>query len=169
MTTVFGCTDTRGIVQIAWSFVDRGGNSVFPGPLGDTCSFHGVVDGADRSFDLRVAVRLCDPECSAGCGDDGCLLVDPLVYSCLGARGSSEVPAMDTPYEFKVEVLADLGSECTCVIEEPCAEVPGPRLRMVRTGLITDLQVYQLVLGLASPSQAELSLEGCCALPPGCL
>lgn len=168
LPAVPACTDSRGIVQIAWAFVDRSGATVFPaGDLGDTCSFRGALDGRDRDYDLQIAVRVCDPTCAGGCDDDACLIVDPLLYSCLSARGSSEVPSSESPYQFQVDVIAEFDETCACVVQAPCAEVPGPRLRMVRPGLITDLQVYQLVLDMQDVG-GVFDLDGCCELPPGC-
>lgn len=172
------CERTRGEVEVNWTIVDRAGGQVFPsGRLGDTCEFTGVLpDGGDaRRYALEVQLRLCEPGCAGGCDDPACQL-DRLQYDCSAARGFSVVEARpDDPYDFHVDLVAvpeDGG--CGCTLTPPCALVPGPRSRTVEPGLVTDLQVYLLVLGLDNIAAAgeagrtRLDLAACCTPDPTC-
>lgn len=167
------CSPTEGYVEAAWTIVDRKGEPIYPnGVLSDTCSFRGPTSpgGDDRDLALRVELRLCEPGCEGGCEDPACLVTDPLRFQCLSARGSATVPASESPYIFQVEVIAEVGGDpaCACALTPECAQIPGPRQRMVRPGLVTDLQVYQLILDVADPSRAAIDLSECCPLPDSC-
>lgn len=154
------CQDDRGEVEIDWTLVDRAGTQVYPsGALLDTCSFVGLLPGAgDQRVDysLGVEVRLCEPGCEPGCSDPACLHTR-LLFGCDAARGYATVEARpDAPYQFDVRLVASpADSACTCALEPPCALVPGPRRRTVEPGLITDLQVYLMVLGVDDIGDAQ--------------
>lgn len=175
------CEHTRGEVEINWTIVDRAGTQVFPsGELGDLCDFTGRLAKGDAEasrYALSVRLRLCDPGCPAGCADPSCLAIDaPIDYACDDARGFTEVPARtDPPYDFHVELLATAeDATCGCTVTPPCALIPGPRTRGVEAGLVTDLQVYLLVLGLDNVAAAttngrtRLDLAECCTPDPSC-
>ena len=63
---------------------------------------------------------------------------------------------------------------CGCTLTPPCALVPGPRTRTVEPGLVTDLQVYLLVLGLdniaaaSTSGRTRLDPSTCCTPDPSC-
>lgn len=165
-----GCGRDEGVVEIAWTFVDRSGAAIYPdGDLEDTCALRGTFRAGEnpRTYELHTEVRICDPACEAGCDDAACWLEEPLRFGCDTARGSGIVASHDEPVLIDVRVTAYPGgdSACACALGSPCAQVPGPRRRMIRPGLVTDLQVYLLVLDL--PAAAE-PLEACCELPPEC-
>lgn len=175
------CEHTQGEVEINWTIVDRAGAQVFPsGELTDLCAFTGLLTDGDTKttpYDLSVRLRLCDPGCPAGCDDPSCLAVEaPIDYPCNAARGFSSVPARaDPPYDFHVELVATADdATCGCIVSPPCALVPGPRTRAVEAGLVTDLQVYLLVLGLDDVAAAttggrtRLDLTTCCTPDPSC-
>lgn len=167
------CSPTDGYIELAWAFVDRQGEPIFPnGELKESCSFRGPVapEGEARTIDLRVELRLCDPECAGGCDDPACLVTEPLRFACLDYRGHATVPASEGPYLFETRVIAEIDgdAECACAISSACVQVPGPRQRMVRPGLVTDLQVYQLILDIADPTATNLDLSPCCDLPDTC-
>lgn len=173
-----GCERDRGEVEVNWTIVDRSGSQVFPsGRLGDTCKFTGTLPGADAAarYALAVQVRLCEPGCSGGCDDPACQL-DRLDFDCSAARGFAEVEASATiPYDFHVDlVAAPEDGSCACTVIPPCALVPGPRSRTVQPGLVTDLQVFLLVLGLddiaaaAEAGRTRLDLAECCTPDPTC-
>lgn len=188
LTSPAACQGDRGEVEIDWTLVDRAGTQVFPsGAVDDTCSFFGLVPGSgDERVDyaLHVEVRLCEPDCEAGCGDPGCLHTR-LAFDCTAARGYATVEARpDDPYQFDVHLVATpADGACACDLQSPCAVVPGPRRRTVEPGLITDLQVFLMVLGVdavgaAKDAAGRVVLDlvpatgdeaACCVPDPSCL
>ena len=177
------CTPTEGYVEIAWALIDQGGTALYPdGTLTNTCNFVGLVDsGVDSGVDmqgdpvetpvtLRFELLVCDPECDGGCDDPECQVVAPRSFACNTARGSVTVPSSGLDYRFETRVIAELDGDpaCACALSTECAQLPGPRDRKVRGGLVTDLQVYQIVLDLDDPTTASLDLRTCCELPESC-
>lgn len=172
------CDRDHGEVELNWTLVDRAGTQIAPfGALGDTCDFTGKFTASDAkpsTYDLELRLRLCDPECAAGCDDPAC--VQDLRYDCSAARGFSTVPARtDQPYDITVDLVAQPHSgACGCALTPPCALVPGPRRRTVEAGLVTDLQVYLLVLGIDNirdsleAGRPRLDLDTCCTPDPSC-
>ncbi len=180
---LLACERSEGHVEINWTIVDRLGGQVFPsGALTDTCAFVGrlsdTADAPDIRYALQLRLRLCEPECTAGCDDPACQ-VDILPFDCASARGFTGVQARsEAPYNFVAELVAspDDGA-CGCVVNPPCALVPGSRRRTVEPGLVTDLQVYLLVLGVddidivaanLEDRRARLDLATCCTPDPTC-
>lgn len=173
------CEHTRGEIEINWTIVDRAGTQVFPsGELADLCEFTGLLADGDATptpYALAVQMRLCEPDCLAGCDDPSCQL-ERITYACDAARGFSSVDARtDIPYDFHVDLVANPDSgACGCTLTPPCALVPGPRTRTVEPGLVTDLQVYLLVLGLddiaaaSTSGRTRLDLATCCTPDPNC-
>lgn len=169
-----GCGDVdTGVVELAWVFVDRDGEPIFPAgqfAVGnrDSCGLPGRIDGDPVSYDLEVEVEICDPACPDGCGAEACRVIPPLRFSCETARGSDpDVPSSDDPYLFTFRSLVFIdGPDVVCPNPEPtCIAVPGPRERIVRPGLVTDLQVVQIVVDVdqSAPTIAggALDLEAC--------
>ena len=173
------CDRDHGEIELNWTLVDRAGAQIAPfGVLGDTCNFTGKfaeTDAKPSTYDLELRLRLCDPDCAAGCDDPSCLVED-LRYDCSAARGFSTVPARtDSPYDITVDLFARPRSgACGCALTPPCALVPGPRRRTVEAGLVTDLQVYLLVLGIDNINESleggrpRLDLDACCTPDPTC-
>jgi hypothetical protein len=172
----FGCSPDTGVVELAWVFVDRQGEQIFPaGPFSlgtrDSCDLPGRIGDRDVSYDLQMELEVCDPSCEEGCGNEACNVVSPLRFPCEAWRGSDpDIPASDDPYRFTARALVVTGSEQT-VCSDPlptCIAVPGPRERQVEPGLVVDLQVYQVAVDvdLAAPAEGldgdrALDLEGC--------
>lgn len=157
------------MVEVAWVFVDRDGDPIYPAgqfSLGnrDSCDLPGRLGGDPVRYDLRFELEICDLACPGGCGDPQCLVMDPLVFPCNTARGSErDVPASDDPYLFTVRSVITVESR-DLVCREPlptCVAVPGPRARSVRSGLVTDLQVYQVVIDVDQDHDDVLDLEAC--------
>lgn len=174
-----GCDRNQGQVEVNWSVVDRAGTTVFPsGVLGSTCGFAGLLAAGDAEptpYALSLQLRLCEPGCAGGCEDPACQ-IDLLRFDCESARGFGTVEARSAaPYDFHVDLVAvpDDGA-CGCTLTPPCALVPGPRSRTVEPGLVTDLQVYLLVLGLDNiraarqDGRTRLDLATCCSPDPTC-
>lgn len=153
------CQQDRGEVEIDWTLVDRAGAQVFPsGALDDTCSFVGRLPGSgDETVDysVRVEVHLCEPGCEPGCSDPACVHTT-LSFDCTTARGYATVEARPEPYDFDVHlVAAPADGACPCDLRSPCALIPGPRRRTVEPGLVTDLAVFLMVLGLDDVDAAQ--------------
>lgn len=157
-----------GVVELAWVFVDRNGDPIYPGGVlslddqRDSCDLPGVAGGDVVRYDLSLQVEICDPACAAGCDDPSCLVMDPLRFPCDTSRGSErEVPASEEPYRFTVKAAVESNITPDCVDPLPtCIAVPGPRVRKVTAGLVTDLQVYQIAVDVTDDS-APLDLEEC--------
>jgi hypothetical protein len=169
-----GCADDTGVVELAWVFVDRDGDAIYPGGVftsgdeRDSCDLPGLVGEAEApelvGFDLRVELEICDPGCAAGCDAEECLVVPRHVFPCTTARGNEpDVPASTEPYRFSVRAVLDapgLASECRDPAPS-CLAVPAPRERVVTAGLVTDLQVFQIVVDVDRQGDAALDLEAC--------
>jgi hypothetical protein len=164
------CADDRGVVEVNWVVVDRDGEPLFPGgalSVGarqSTCGFGG--DGPDGrvTVDLRVELEICDPACEAGCDDPSCQVVEPLRFPCTSARGSNrDIPASDDPYRFLLRArLVAPSAGIDCASPDPtCVAVPGARDRTVAAGLVTDLQVYQIVVDLRDGVDESFDLGAC--------
>ncbi|GEM_PF-1377298 len=144
------CARDRGVVELGWLFVDADGERLFPqGRLDDTCALESeVAEGGRVRYDLQVELLMTRSECTGGIDDDACLVLSPLRFACDTARGSHlDVPASEQPYLMTVRavaVRADTGD--VCVPDAECVVVPGPRTREVEGGLVTDLQIYEIVL-----------------------
>jgi hypothetical protein len=165
--TLSGGCETEGVVEIAWRMVDRGGNVVFPsalfapGSADDTCALPGTFAGRDVAYTLRMALEICAP-----CESDACVdACESHRFACDTHRGSLRIPAHQAPYRFRlVPTIEPKDPTIACAEPEPtCVTVPGPRERRVQDGLVTDLEVYQVVLALDSESgrRDRLDLEAC--------
>lgn len=164
-----GCVERdAGVVELAWTFVDRNGDPIYPGGVfsidaqRDSCDLPGTTAMGPVPYDLHVVVEICDMSCAAGCDDPDCLVIDPLVFPCDTSRGSErEVPASDDPYRFTVRATVNSNLSPHCTAPKPtCIAVPGPRERSVVAGLVTDLQVYQISVDVKD-DRAPLDLEDC--------
>jgi hypothetical protein len=165
------CSVDTGVVEVAWAFVDRDGEQIFPGGLfdpaeNDACDLPARIGDARRTYDLDVQLEICDPACEAGCGDASCLVLPPLAFDCQTSRGSDpDVPSSDDPYRFTFRALVAIDGGEVCRPDPTCVAVPGPRERVVRPGLVTDLQVYQIVVDFdldgATDGRGALDLEAC--------
>jgi hypothetical protein len=167
-----GPVDT-GVVELAWVFVDRDGDPIFPAGQfvagnRDSCDLPGRIGTELVRYDLQVELEICDATCPAGCDEEGCRVVDPLRFSCKTARGSDpDIPASEDPYRFTVHTVIrvrDRGIECHGPAPT-CIAVPGPRERKVLPGLVTDLHVQQIIVDVdqAAPRSGDgsLDLEAC--------
>ncbi|MCA9719938.1 MAG: hypothetical protein KC468_35045, partial [Myxococcales bacterium] len=176
------CVADEGVVELNWKFVDRELTAVYPGDARDSCAFSGALeaDGAVRDYGLHIELEICDPECAAGCESEECLVLQRRL-PCDTARATTSVPMIEErEYQFSTRIIAAVeGADledpqaCVCTLQVECALTPGPRERLLRPGLVTDLQVYQVVLPtLTLPVDADpipLDLSTCCEPSPGCL
>lgn len=165
------CANDTGSVELAWVLVDRDGDAIYPGGVftvdaeRDSCDLPGTLVEREIPYDLRIELEICDPSCAAGCDDEECLVIPRHTFPCTTARGNApQVPASEEPYRFTVRAL--LGAPSIDVEQcEPaptCVAVPAPRERVVSAGLVTDLQVVQIVVDVDRQAQAgALDLEAC--------
>lgn len=172
LVTGLGCTVDTGAIEVAWVFVDRDGDAIFPGGLFDGASTRDACDLPARgtagttSYDLSVELQICDPQCAGGCDDASCSVIAPLGYDCETSRGSNiDIPSSSDPYQFVLKPIIELGSS-RCENPDPtCIAAPGPRERTVGQGLTVDLQVYQFIVDVdrEAPVNAggSLDLEAC--------
>lgn len=166
-----GCSVDTGVVEWAWSFVDQDGDPIFPSGVFDlgrtsSCALPGRSAAGQVRYDLGAELVICDPECAAGCGDPDCQVVAPLGFTCDRSRGSNpSVPSSATPYQFTLSPVVTLPGGKQCRDLDACIAASGPRERVVQPGLVTDLQVFQLVVGMdqGGPSLGDgaLDLQGC--------
>jgi len=155
-----------GVVELNWVVKDRDGDAIFPAgqfmASGDTCNLTATSGGARVSYDLRVQLEICDTTCAGGCADEDCHVIPTETYPCTVARASErDVPASSDPYLFTVRaIVAGPGEDC--VAPEPtCIATPGPRERRVQRGLVTDLQVFEIVIDADVDASDPLDLEAC--------
>ncbi len=176
------CNTTEGQVELHWAFLDRDSAPVVPGntlTIPDTCSLLGTFDeqvGPTR-YALEVVLHICLPDCEAGCDDPACQVIAPQVFSCETTRATMDIPAGDTPYVFSTEVVARQtdGDSCSCTLTSACVATPGARQRRVTAGLVTDLQVQQLLLttldfaeDFDANNDLHLDIATCCEPTPVC-
>ncbi|MCX4247658.1 hypothetical protein [Paraliomyxa miuraensis] len=171
---VAACGADTGAVELAWTFVDRDGDPIYPGGVftidaeRDSCELPGRFTESEVPFSLHVELEICDPGCEAGCDDESCLVVPRQKFPCTTARGNEpEVPSTDTPYRFTVRaILSAPALDLECRDPAPdCLAIPASRERLVRAGLVTDLQVQQIVVDLdreGSGDEARLDLGELC-------
>ncbi len=166
-----GCSVDTGVVEWAWAFADQDGDPIFPSGVFDlgrtsSCSLPGRGASGPVRYDLGVELSICDPECVAGCEEPECQIVAPLGFSCERSRGSNpSVPSSDSPYQIAITPVVTLADGSECRNLEACIAAPGPRERIVRPGLVTDLQVFQMVVGMDQggpvSGSGALDLQGC--------
>ncbi len=166
-----GCSVDQGVVEWAWAFVDQDGDAIFPSGVFDlgrtsSCKLPGRTSEAQVRYDLGAELVICDPECAGGCEDPDCQVVAPLGFDCDRSRGSNpSVPSSDAPYQFTISPVITLPGGDECRDLGACIAAPGPRERVVHPGLVTDLQVFQLVVSMDQDGplagSGSLDLEAC--------
>ena len=166
-----GCSVDTGVVEWAWAFVDQDGDAIYPSGVFDlqrtsSCALPGRFGNEQVRYDLGAELEICDPQCPGGCDDPDCQIVAPLGFDCDRSRGSNpSVPSSDDPYEFTISPVITLSGGEECRDLGACISAPGPRQRVVEPGLVTDLQVFQLVVGMDQGGPAtgsgSLDLEAC--------
>lgn len=164
-----GCGDIdTGVVELNWAFVDRDGDAIFPAGQfsigrGDSCGLPARSATQRVDVDLAVELDICDPACEGDCTED-CKIVPSTRANCVDARRTLQsVPASDDPYLFFFRAVIETPTS-ECVDPPPsCIATPGPRERHVLRGLVTDLQVIQLVvdIDLDISGANALDLEAC--------
>ncbi len=154
-----------GVVELNWAFVDRDGDAIFPAGQfsagrGDACDQPGRIGADEVSVDLEVQLDICDSDCAGSCDGD-CQIVPPERAGCDAYRTTiTDVPASARPYLFLLRAIV-VTPTGDCVAPSGCFAVPGPRERTVTRGLVTDLQVLQIVVDVDTEGDDVLDLEAC--------
>ncbi|MEM6289747.1 MAG: hypothetical protein AAGA54_00735 [Myxococcota bacterium] len=171
LTVGSGCSVDTGVVEWAWAFIDENGDAIYPSGVFDVsrtsaCGLPGRTASSNVAYDLGVELAICDPTCTEGCEDPDCQIVAPLEFGCDRSRGSNpSVPSSDAPYQFTISPVISLPGGDECRDMGACISAPGPRERVVAPGLVTDLQVFQLIVGVdqggPSSGSGALDLEAC--------
>lgn len=165
-----GCGEATGSVELAWVFVDRDGDPIFPGGVfsvddeRDTCDLPGTAAGQALTYDLRVELEICDTTCAAGCDAEECLVLPRRPFACNTARGNEpDVPASEDAYRFTLRaVLSAPALDVECRDAAPtCLAVPAPRERVLEAGRVLDLQVQQIAVDVNRTGDEALDLEDC--------
>lgn len=168
LLTLGACAEGDGIVEVAWQFDDAGLQRIFPqGSLPDTCEF------ASASVRFSLVVRLRILENSAACADDpnadDCQEVLSETFPCYRYRGTAETVAVSAPaeggsdegYLMLVEALIDPTDTPAFVPVTTCVKSPGPRVRKVLPGRITDLELQQFIVTEPALTDGSADLDNC--------
>lgn len=163
-----GCAEGEGIVELYWQFEDDDLRRIYPqGESADTCEF---TSASGTRYDLRV--RLSIIENSQACADDpgnaDCQVIEPVLFPCNRARGtadpvpiSAEQGGSDPGYLMFVDAVIDPSDGPAFVPNAECLIGPGPRVRKVRPGRITDLEVVQFIVSAVTVDDYTLDLDAC--------
>lgn len=162
------CSDGNGIVEVYWQFNDAELRRVYPvGVEPDTCE---LESQSGVRYDLRVRLTIVEntPTCSANWTDPGCQQIEQLLFPCNRSRGTAlEVPPSaaddenDPGYLMIVETMVDPTDTSAFVPDSSCVTGPGPRVRQVFPGRITDLELYQFVVHAIDTQGLLLDLDAC--------
>lgn len=161
------CGESDGIVEVYWQFEDRNLKRIFPqGDVADTCEF---TSASGIRYDLRVRLTVLEntEACAATPDEPACQVIDPVLFPCNRRRGTADsVPVSagdghDPGYLMIVEALIDPTNGPAFVPNSSCLIGPGPRVRKVRPGRITDLEVYQFIVDAVTVGDYDLDLDDC--------
>jgi hypothetical protein len=162
------CSDGDGIVEVYWQFVDVELQRVYPaGVEPDTCELES--QGGVR-YDIRVRLTIVEntPSCMDDWSNVDCQVVEPIVFPCNRSRGTAlSVPpsaaddGTDPGYLMVVEALVDPTDTSAFVPDSNCVAGPGPRVRQVRPGRITDLEIYQFIVSAIDNQGLLLDIDAC--------
>ena len=163
-----GCGESDGIVEVYWQIEDARLERVYPqGQRSDTCEFHSQ---SGIRYDLRVRLTIVEntPDCTLDWSSEACQVIEPVLFPCNRSRGTaksvppSDLELADEPgYLMVVEALIDPTDTEPFVPSSSCMVGPGPRVREVRPGRITDLEVYQFVFSALDHANAQIDIDSC--------
>lgn len=173
-----GCARQEGAVELDWSIVDGNFDDLFPGQrYSSSCALEQLAQlrlpsqSSERivNVDLKLQVRLRVFDCPNEQSGEECQLAPPVkerVFDCDHMRGTiGRLPSSDRSYLFAVDTLLtpNLENASFIVPKQRCVATPGVRRRLIRAGQITNLAVYQVVIG-ATPDR-PLLFNDCAAEP----
>lgn len=163
-----GCGEAEGIVEVYWQFEDRKLERIYPqGDVTDTCDF---TSASGIRYDLRVRLNVVEntEACAETPDDPACQIIEPVLFPCNRQRGTADpVPisarddGSDPGYLMFVEAVIDPTDGPAFVPNSTCLVGPGPRVRRVRPGRITDLEVYQFIVEAVTVDDYALDLDAC--------
>ena len=165
-----GCGQQPGLVELAWQFDDAGLERMFPqGSLSNTCALPSA-DGLEYALQVQLRIVTNDELCTADPSLPSCQVIAPLIFDCNRFRGTAKQVATSDPddsgedpgYLMFAEVLIQPSTSAEPFVADPsCIQGPGPRVRSVRSGRLTDLEVYQFVFSSYSSGGAPVDIEAC--------
>lgn len=174
MMLLLGCSDRDGIVEVSWQVEDASLERLYPlGFESDTCelSSASTEQSTGARYDLRVRLTIAfnTDACAADHSTADCQVIEPILFPCNRFRGtaldvppSAEDDESDPGYLMVVEPMIDPTDAEPFVASSTCIASPGPRVRRVRAGRITDLEVYQfIVLAIEHDEGQLLDIEAC--------
>lgn len=168
LVVLSGCAQGVGGVELSWAFFDRDVRTVYPrGDQTDACGLGGRAGEQARAYDLNVRLTVLE-QCDEGAPLDDCTTVIDRTFDCDRFRGLiPELPSSEDPYLMAVDVRVTPSGGDPYTAAPGCIAAPGPRLRTVRAGRITDLAVYQFVIEATKFDSGsdnlnrKLDVEGC--------
>lgn len=156
------CSSGDGLVEVNWQFEDASLERIFPqGSRGDTCEF---PSASGIRYDLAVQLTIAENSdaCANGWEDPSCVVVEQRQFDCARSRGTATSVAVsaegdaDPGYLMFVEPLIDPTDTAAFVPNSSCVGRPGPRVRRVLPGRITDLEVVQFVFLVSDASPIDI-------------
>ena len=168
LVSLASCGEGDGIVEVYWQFEDSNLRRIFPvGVEPDTCEFESM---SGVRYDLRVQLTIV--ENTESCRDDwsnvDCQVIAPLLFPCNRSRGTAlSVPpsaaddGTDPGYLMVVQTMVDPTDTDPFVPDESCVAGAGPRVRQVRPGRITDLEVYEFIVQAIDYPELLLDIDAC--------
>jgi hypothetical protein len=162
LLALLGCGPDEGVVEVYWQFEDAQLDRIYPlGWRTSTCAF---TDRAGDNYDIvvRLTIAHYTDACAEDHTDPSCHVVEPETFGCLTSRGTvTDVPPSsqdatetddDPGYLMVVEpVIVPEASEAFVPIST-CIGRPGPRVRRVRAGRITDLEIHEFIVHALDPA-----------------
>jgi hypothetical protein len=162
------CSERAGLIELAWQFDNAKLQRIYPlSDLADTC---GIASQSGIRYDLQVRLTIVEntPACAADLSNLDCQVLEPISFPCNRFRGTAkDVPisavsdGSDPGYLMLVEAVIDPTDTPAFVPDPNCLTAPGPRVRSVRPGRITDLEVYQFVVSGIESEGALLDIDAC--------
>lgn len=162
------CAESQGLIEVYWQFEDANLERIFPqGDVADTCE---LTSASGIRYSLRVRLNVVEntQACADAPDDPDCQIIEPVLFPCNRQRGTAEpVPISardddsDPGYLMFVEAVIDPTDGPAFVPNSTCVVGPGPRVRKVRPGRITDLEVYQFIVEAVTVGDYTLDLDAC--------
>ncbi|NVB39608.1 hypothetical protein G6O69_17330 [Pseudenhygromyxa sp. WMMC2535] len=156
------CASEEGIVEVYWEIENAELERIFPqGLRSDSCGFESE---SGIRFDLEVQLTIAENStaCAEGWDTSDCAVIEQLSFDCARSRGTATaVPISasgdeDPGYLMFAELTMNPTDSAAFVPIAACMAGPGPRVRRVLPGRITDLEVYQFVFHALDPGKQGL-------------
>jgi len=168
LVALLGCAEGEGIVEVYWQFEDAQLRRIYPpGARPDTCDF---TSSAGVAYDLRVRLSVVEntDACASQSDDPACQVIEPKLFPCDRFRGtanpvpiSATADGTDPGYLMVVEAMIVPEGGEPFVPDPSCMLGPGPRVRKVRPGRATDLEVWQFIVSAVTTEDYALDIDSC--------